>query len=93
IVYAAFLTVHHHPSASRDAGGRERCLIRNAIWLAWMRLPWRISLRDSLRVCRAGRGGAVLPALGDALRGMPWVLRKRRVLPAHALLLYRMLRG
>lgn len=93
VVYASQLTVHHHPSAARDAGGRERCLVRNAVWLAWMRLPWRIAIRDTLRVCRAGKRGAVMPALGDALLGMPWVLRKRRVLPEHALLLYRMLRG
>lgn len=93
VVYAPDLTVHHHPSATRDSCRRERMLVRNALWVAWMRLPLASALRDTWRVCMANIGRRVLlSALFDALRGLPWVYRNRRVIPGEAVLLYRMLR-
>lgn len=93
VVYAPQLTVYHHPSPVRDNRRRERLLARNALWVAWMRLPLAQALRDTLRICRASRPQVLGPALLAALRGLPWVVRRRRVLPENVLLLYRMLRG
>src|SRR5690606_26210424 len=39
IVYCPALTVHHYPSARRDARLRHRLLARNALWVAWLRRP------------------------------------------------------
>jgi GT2 family glycosyltransferase len=93
VVYAPQLTVYHHPSQARDSRGRERLLIRNAFWVAWMRLPLAHAGRDTLRICRGSRPWVLGAALLAALRGLPWVVQRRRVLPENVLLLYRMLRG
>jgi GT2 family glycosyltransferase len=90
IVYARDLTVHHYPSAIRDTNGRLHFLIRNALWLAWMRLPWPSVWYDSVRICRSYKIEIVVPALISALRGLPWVLQKRKRVPEHAALMYRM---
>ena len=39
LVYAGDLTVHHYPSAQRDASSRRRLLARNRLWVAWLRRP------------------------------------------------------
>jgi GT2 family glycosyltransferase len=83
ISYAPQRTVHHHPSGQRDSALRLRLLRRNALWLAGLRLPARMMLADSAGACMAAlrsRGDAL--ALLDALRGLPWVLGRRRVIPA-----------
>jgi GT2 family glycosyltransferase len=78
MAYVDDLVVHHHPSAARDAGARRRLLARNAVWFAWLRRPVPSALRATRRVLRerAGRRGCV-----NALRGLGWVLRDRRVAP------------
>ena len=92
VVYAPQLTVYHHPSPVRDNRRREHLLVRNAFWVAWMRLPVAHAWRDTLRICRASRPRVLGAALLAALRGVPWVVRRRRILPENVLLLYRMLR-
>lgn len=83
LAYAPALVVHHHPSPRRDSVERRRLLARNALWCAWLRRPWTRAGRETL-----ARLGAVLAepgllrALADALSGLPWVLRRRRVVPA-----------
>ncbi|WP_043816710.1 glycosyltransferase family 2 protein, partial [Rubrivivax gelatinosus] len=52
IVYADEVVTHHHPSAARDLLSRRRLLARNRLWLAWLRLPWPLALRDTLAVLR-----------------------------------------
>jgi GT2 family glycosyltransferase len=91
LVYAAQLTVHHHQSAARDSIQRERLLIRNALWVAWMRLPPLGMLRDTLRICSQPYPRKVLAlSFLSALRGLPWVFKKRKVIPGNIALLYRM---
>ena len=81
VVYVSQLTVHHHPSAVRDPGGRHFHLVRNALWVAWMRLPLSAAVRETVRVCRSRHGRRVLvPALMSALRGLPWVLSRRQAI-------------
>jgi hypothetical protein len=76
--------VHHHPSPRRDAGGRRRLLLRNALWCAWLRRPAPAALRLTLLLAwRARRDPALAAAVAGALAGAPWILRRRRVVPAH----------
>jgi GT2 family glycosyltransferase len=86
MMYAADVVTHHHPSVARDVPARRVLEGRNRLWLAWLRLPWRMAWRDSRRLLRnlsaQGTAGAALRA---ALRGLPWVLARRRVASANAL--------
>jgi GT2 family glycosyltransferase len=84
IVYNDRLTVHHHPSSYRDARARRRLLARNALWVAWLRRPLPAALGRTLRVLWSGLPDrAAIAGCVDALRGLPWVLRNRRVIPPH----------
>lgn len=84
MAYAPDVVVHHFPSVARDVMQRQRILLRNRLWCAWLRRPVLSAWRECRRVWgeAAGssyRGGALL----DALRGLPWVCAARRVIPAH----------
>lgn len=77
------LVVHHHPSVARDPHLRRRQGIRNALWYWWLRRPARSALWRTWRmVCGAPRDRVTLGGFVDAVRGAPWVLRERRVVPA-----------
>jgi GT2 family glycosyltransferase len=83
LVYCDELTVHHHPSPYRHAVERRRLLARNALWIAWLRRPFVSAIRETLCVLRAARRQGMLAACcAEAARGLPWVLRNRRVVPA-----------
>lgn len=90
LVYAPQLTVHHYPSSQRDPQSRRKLLARNAIWVAWMRLPWRAALRQTLKSLGvAHRRNLLLATAIDALRGLPWALKNRHVIPLDVALMYR----
>lgn len=89
LVYCPQLIAHHYPSSQRDSSSRRRLLIRNAFWVAWMRLPFFTALRQTLRICRSSAAAPFL--LFDALREMRWILRRRKVLPPRALAMYYLL--
>ncbi len=81
IVYAAQVVTRHFPSVIRDTISRQRLLLRNAIWVAWLRRPVVSACRISLRqLGRARLNGALFKVLGASLVGMPRVLRRRRVI-------------
>ncbi|MBK1614603.1 glycosyl transferase family 2 [Rubrivivax gelatinosus] len=83
MVYADEVVTHHHPSPARDVGLRRRVLMRNRLWLAWLRLPWLLAWYETRAVLRDARAaGVAQPALRAALAALPWVLRHRRRLPA-----------
>ncbi len=92
IVYAGDVATHHYPSSARDGRQRRWLLARNAIWVAWMRLPvdcaWRETLRQLLAAARAGVLGRTA---GQALRGMPWALARRREVPGPVARMWRRL--
>jgi GT2 family glycosyltransferase len=81
LLYSPEVVAHHHPhSGNRDR--RSRRSLRNALWTAWLRRPLPRALALSARlIADAGPEGPV--GLADALRGLPWIVRERRVVPAH----------
>jgi len=82
ITYVDNVTIYHHPSAQRDVVARQRLLHRNALWLAWLRRPLRSALSQTARLTRSvGQNPRLLFSLFQALIGLPWVLRNRRVVP------------
>jgi hypothetical protein len=83
LAYVEQVVAHHHPSPDA-AGRRDRrsVQLRNGIWAAWLRRPAGTALSRSAALVatslRERRPGVVL----GAARGLPWVLRERRRLPA-----------
>ncbi|HEY9573484.1 MAG TPA: glycosyltransferase [Pusillimonas sp.] len=81
IVYAADVITRHFPSIIRDAGLRERLLIRNAIWVAWMRRPVRAAYRETMVALHQAYDHNILGTiLWQAVLGMPRALRRRKVI-------------
>jgi GT2 family glycosyltransferase len=85
LCYVEDLVVHHHASRQRNPHHRRRVGLRNTLWFTWLRRPWP----SALRRCRdlaatVPRDRVTVAATVDAVRGLPWVLRERRVLPPHA---------
>lgn len=84
LAYVPAVTVHHYPSTRRDTAGRRRLLVRNALWCAWLRRPLARAGRETLRrLAEAIRDPSLAGGVLSALRGLPWVLKNRRVVPAH----------
>ena len=84
LCYLPELTVHHQASRARDPHRRRRDGIRNTLWTTWLRRPVRPALRRTLHLlATVPRDGVTAHGLGEAVRGIPWVLRHRRVLPPH----------
>jgi GT2 family glycosyltransferase len=82
LCYVSRLLVHHHPSVRRDVVSRRWHLLRNALWSAWLRRPLPSALCKTGRLLRtAPRTREAWRGLTTALAGLPWVLRRRRVLP------------
>lgn len=80
--WAEHVLVHHASSKRRDARRRRRLGIRNTLWTTWLRRPLPVALRRTGGMLRRmPRDLATLAALAEAVRGAPWVLRERRVVP------------
>jgi GT2 family glycosyltransferase len=80
--YVPELVAHHDPHPGATRSGRAHVMLRNALWTEWLRRPRARALGRTLM--RLASGGRVAPgALAAALRGLPWVLRERHVLPCH----------
>ncbi|GLY67869.1 glycosyltransferase family 2 protein [Amycolatopsis taiwanensis] len=76
------IVVHHAPSEVRDSRRRRQLGIRNTLWTLWLRRPLRSALRRSVAVLRSAPfDSATALAVAEALRGLPWVLRERAVVP------------
>ncbi len=84
LCYLPAATVHHHASTVRDTTKRLRDGVRNTLWFTWLRRPLPAALRRTAVVLGQLRSRAALAGALAALRGTPWVLTERRVLPAHA---------
>lgn len=80
--YFEELLVQHYPQNTGDRANRRQVMIRNDLWTAWLRRPPKTILAKTFDVlaqsfsCSESRR-----ALWEAMRGLVWVLRKRRVVP------------
>lgn len=82
-LYVPEVVAHHHPSAARDPGRRDVLQVRNTLWFAWLRRPRRAVAAITLRTAARGvTDGSARRGLLEATRGLGWVLRERRVVPA-----------
>jgi N-acetylglucosaminyl-diphospho-decaprenol L-rhamnosyltransferase len=82
LAYVDELLVHHYPSPRRNGRTREVVLARNALWFSWLRRPLRNVLTHTLSaLVQATTDGTKRAALAQAVRGLPWVLRDRHLLP------------
>jgi hypothetical protein len=58
--------------------------VRNALWFAWLRRPAPVAARHTLRALSATpRDPDALGGLFRALKGLPWALKNRKILPPH----------
>jgi len=81
LAYVDEVVAHHHP-APGERGSRSALVLRNALWVTWLRHRAPAAAgRTAALAAEALRGGQAR-ALLEALRGLPWVLRERRPLPA-----------
>lgn len=80
MVYMEDIITRHFPSKMRDSSLRHRMLVRNAIWVAWMRRPVAAAWRETWRqLARARARHTLIRSMLDTLSGLPRVLRCRRV--------------
>ena len=76
-------SVRHQASRLRDPVLRRRHGVRNALWTTWLRRPVSPALRRSAHIlARAPRDRTTVAAVVDAVRGVGWVARERRLLPS-----------
>ncbi len=82
LAYVDSIVAHHWPSPIRDPDRRRRVQTRNGLWTAWLRrapaTAWSLT---RAAIAAARHDPASRDALFEALRGLPWVLRKRRRIP------------
>ena len=82
MAYVPSVVAHHHASRLRDPHLRRRHGIRNTLWFTWLRRPVPSALRRTVRLLRQlPRDRVSLGGVSEALRGAPWVVRERRVVP------------
>ena len=80
--WAEDVVIQHAPSTARDPRRRRQLGIRNTLWTAWLRRPLGSALRRTGIMLRSiPRDWASVAAVAEALRGLPWVLQERRVIP------------
>jgi GT2 family glycosyltransferase len=85
LCYLPGLTIHHQASTARDPHKRRQDGIRNTLWTTWLRRPLKPALRRTVHLLRTvPRDRVTARGLLAAVRGLPWVVRERRVLPPHA---------
>jgi GT2 family glycosyltransferase len=93
VAYVPQLTVHHYPSPQRDNAARQKIVIRNALWVAWLRLPFLYAMEETWRIYWSAPDHETFKrALLSALNELPWVYQKRQVLPPQVQNLYQRLR-
>jgi GT2 family glycosyltransferase len=80
--YLDSVVARHHPVAGPERVGRERTVVRNQLWVAWLRRPVRVAVLRSLRHLRRCDLRLAASVLGSAAAGLPWVIAERRRLPA-----------
>jgi len=87
LAYLPDVVAHHRSMKGRTGAARDlrrRQGVRNTLWFSWLRRPLPTAARRTVMMVRKVPKDRVSAlAFLDALRGLPWVLRERRVVPAH----------
>src|SRR5689334_18308282 len=79
--YVPEVVARHVPDHGAPAPRVRALGLRNTLWFAWLRRPWRPALRWTAHVLAdSPRNAATVRGVAGALRGLPWVLRERDVL-------------
>jgi GT2 family glycosyltransferase len=92
LVYVPALTVFHYPSAMRNLERRRKLLTRNAVWSAWLRLPASLAITRTVKLAPdVWRDAGGIRGWWETLRGLPWALRHRRVIPPEVEAMWRLL--
>jgi GT2 family glycosyltransferase len=82
MVYRDDVVVHHAASTARDARQRRRLGIRNTLWTTWLRRPLPSAMRRTRTILGSvPRDVTSALAVAEAVAGLAWVARERRVLP------------
>jgi GT2 family glycosyltransferase len=82
LAYVDDVVAHHHPArAGPDRRGRDATVLRNLIWVTWLRRPPARAVLRTLALGVRGVRERAPQALLHASRGLPWALRERRPLP------------
>ena len=90
--YVPDVVAHHDPPPSEGRPERRRRGIRNTLWTTWLRRPARAAALRTVREMRQFRlDVTTLRGVGEAVAGIPWVLRERRVSPPHVETMRRLL--
>lgn len=79
--YIPQLTVHHAPSPARDPHRRRMHGSRHTLWCTWLRRPLpRAAWRTAALLRRAPHDRFAARAVAEAVQGLPWLVRERRLL-------------
>jgi GT2 family glycosyltransferase len=82
LCYVPELVVHHYPSPRRDAPRRNYHVVRNRLWVSWLRRPAaRARVQTWMTVRTAFTDRTAARGLVGALAGLPWIMKERRVVP------------
>jgi GT2 family glycosyltransferase len=80
--YLPDVVAHHHPAGGASRPGRRAVELRNDVWSAWLHRPAGAAMRRTAGlVRRSGPRRDTAAGLAQALRGLGWVARERRVVP------------
>ena len=81
MVYMEDVITKRAASCQRNAVRRLRWEMRNAIWVAWMRLPANLAWKETLdQLRKAARLRQLQPVLVSVTAGMARVLQRRQVI-------------
>jgi GT2 family glycosyltransferase len=78
--YVPDVIAYHQPPANDGRADRRARTLRNGLWTTWLRRPTATAAARTLHLLRRSpRDRHTVRALAQALGGLPWVLRERRV--------------
>jgi N-acetylglucosaminyl-diphospho-decaprenol L-rhamnosyltransferase len=92
--YVPSVVAHHHPPPNDGRPERRARTLRNALWLTWLRRPAATAAARTVQLIgRSPRDRHTARGVAEALTGIPWVARERRVSPPRVEATVRRLEG
>lgn len=82
LAYVPDVIAHHQPSSHRNPRRRQDIVARNALWTTWLRRPLGVALLRTARFSVGALRDRSLRRIVWAMGGLPWALRRRRVVPS-----------